>query len=190
YLEPDDCKPLPEALNAIRGADVITIGPGSLFTSLLPPLLVQGVGDSIAAADAVKIFICNLMTQPGETDGLNSRRHLEIVSQYLPQVNFDLIIVNDQPITPVQAAKYRAEGAEQIGIHGSISDSDIDGTRIVYAKLLREGEKVRHDPARLARTVLESAVSFSSFFESEGKPAVNPVKSEKVCLSPLEGKNH
>lgn len=175
YLEPEDCQPMPEALDAIREADIITIGPGSLFTSLLPPLLVNGVGDAIARADAVKVFICNLMTQPGETDGLNSRRHVEIVSEYLPQVKFDLIIVNNQPITAAQAAKYRAEGAEQIGIHGSIADSDIDGARIVYAKLLREDEKVRHDPALLARTVLESAVGFSSLPESDGEPALTAV---------------
>lgn len=175
YLEPEDCKPMPEALDAIREADIITIGPGSLFTSLLPPLLVDGVGDAIARADAVKVFICNLMTQPGETDGLNSRRHVEIVSEYLPQVKFDLIIVNNQPITAAQAAKYRAEGAEQIGIHGSIADSDIDGARIVYAKLLQDDEKVRHDPALLARTVLESAVGFSSLRESDGEPALTAV---------------
>ncbi|MBO0201197.1 hypothetical protein, partial [Vibrio alginolyticus] len=81
-----------------------------------------------------------------------------IVAEYLPQVKFDIIIVNNQPITPAQAAKYLAEGAEQIGIHGSIDESEIGSGRIVYAKLLQEGEKVRHDPARLAQTVLESAV--------------------------------
>ncbi|MCV4677194.1 2-phospho-L-lactate transferase CofD family protein, partial [Escherichia coli] len=70
---------------AISEADIITLGPGSLFTSLLPPLLVRGVGDAIAASRAVKVFICNLMTQPGETDGLSSRRHVEIVAEYLPQ---------------------------------------------------------------------------------------------------------
>ncbi|MCV4601048.1 YvcK family protein, partial [Escherichia coli] len=70
YLEPEDCRPLPDAIMAISEADIITLGPGSLFTSLLPPLLVRGVGDAIAASRAVKVFICNLMTQPGETDGL------------------------------------------------------------------------------------------------------------------------
>jgi uncharacterized cofD-like protein len=162
YLEPEDCRPLPDAIMAISEADIITLGPGSLFTSLLPPLLVRGVGDAIAASRAVKVFICNLMTQPGETDGLSSRRHVEIVAEYLPQVKFDIIIVNNQPITPAQAAKYLAEGAEQIGIHGSIDESEIGSGRIVYAKLLQEGEKVRHDPARLAQTVLESAVKLLS----------------------------
>ncbi|HNU07839.1 MAG TPA: YvcK family protein, partial [Pyrinomonadaceae bacterium] len=81
YLEPGNCKPLPEALAAIYEADVITIGPGSLFTSLLPPILVNGVAEAIADSAAVKVFVCNLMTQPGETDGMTSRRHLEIFRQ-------------------------------------------------------------------------------------------------------------
>src|SRR5688572_19054207 len=78
YLEPTGSKPLPETLSAIAAANVITIGPGSLFTSLLPPILVDGVADAIASSSAIKIFVCNLMTQPGETDGFSSRRHLEI----------------------------------------------------------------------------------------------------------------
>src|SRR4051812_38935034 len=68
-LEPHDCDRMPDAIDAISAADVISIGPGSLFTSLVPPLLVNGVADAIASSKAVKIFVCNLMTQPGETDG-------------------------------------------------------------------------------------------------------------------------
>src|SRR5947209_12531395 len=77
-LEPEHCLPLPEALAAIRAADVITIGPGSLYTSILPNLLVARVANAIGSAHAVKIFICNLMTQPGETDGYTARQHLEV----------------------------------------------------------------------------------------------------------------
>src|SRR5207253_680876 len=79
FLDPETCRPMSEALAAIHEANVITIGPGSLFTSLLPPILVEGVSDAIAESQAVKIFICNLMTQPGETDGFTARRHLELV---------------------------------------------------------------------------------------------------------------
>ncbi len=106
FLEPADCKPMPEALNAIRDADVISIGPGSLFTSLLPPILVDGVSDAIANSRAVKIFICNLMTQPGETDGFTSRHHLELVRQYAPAIDFDYVVVNDHPISEKQLEMY------------------------------------------------------------------------------------
>lgn len=157
YLEPASCKPMPEALQAVREADIITLGPGSLFTSLLPPLLVEGMPQAIAESPAVKIFICNLMTQPGETDGFTSRKHLEVVKQYAPEIQFDLIIVNDRPISEKQAELYKHEGAEQIGIHGSIGDSPIEGARIIYDNLLDEGEMVRHNPKKLAGLVLSCA---------------------------------
>jgi uncharacterized cofD-like protein len=158
FLEPPDCKPLPETLAAIREADVITIGPGSLFTSLIPPILVEGVSEAIAASDGVKIFICNLMTQPGETDGFNSRHHFEVIHKHAPGIDFDYVIVNDHPISELQLEKYAEEGAEQIGIRGSISPETIEGAEIVYGNLLEESEKVRHDPERLARVALLCAV--------------------------------
>jgi uncharacterized cofD-like protein len=158
YLDPPDCQPMPETLAAIHEADVITVGPGSLFTSLLPPLLVEGVADAIAMSGAVKVFVCNLMTQPGETDGFTAHRHLEIVRQYAPAIDFDYLIVNDHPISPSQFEKYAGEGAEQIGVHGSISPSTIEGAEIVYGNLLDDGEMVRHHPDKLAQVVLLCAL--------------------------------
>ena len=157
FLEPANCHPLPEAIKAILNADVITLGPGSLYTSLLPPLLVYGVREAIAASSATKIFISNLMTQPGETDGLTAKRHLEIVRQYAPEINFDRIIVNSQQISEIQLSLYEQEGAKQIGVHGSISGESIEGATIVYGNLLAAGEKVRHDPKKLAECVLDCA---------------------------------
>jgi uncharacterized cofD-like protein len=156
FLEPEDCHPLPNALTAFENADLITVGPGSLFTSLLPPLLVRGVSEAVARSSAVKVFICNLMTQPGETDGMTSRRHLEVVREHAPKLAFDYIVVNDRPITERQTELYNAEGAEQIGVHGSIGERAFEGTEIVYADLLEQGEMVRHDPEKLARAVLDS----------------------------------
>jgi uncharacterized cofD-like protein len=158
YLEPENCQPLPEALAAIYDADVITIGPGSLFTSLLPPILVEGVSEAIAESGAIKIFICNLMTQPGETDGFSAHQHLEIVRQYAPEINFDCVLVNNRPISPLQAERYRSEGAQQIGVHGSVTHESVEEADIVYGNLLDEGEKVRHHPERLARVALLCAM--------------------------------
>lgn len=155
YLEPEDCMPMADAISAIGEAHIITIGPGSLFTSILPPILVSGVADAIANSSAIKVFVCNLMTQPGETDGLTARRHLEIVREYAPSLEFDFIVVNNRRISDRQAELYTVEGAEQIGVHGSIAGSMIDGTEVVYANLLDEGDMVRHDPARLARVILD-----------------------------------
>jgi uncharacterized cofD-like protein len=158
FLEPADCKPMPETLAAIEAADVITIGPGSLFTSLIPPILVEGVADAIAASKAVKIFVCNLMTQPGETDGLSARHHIEIFRQYAPQIDFDYVVVNDRPISKEQEEKYAGEGAHQIGVHGSITPATIEGAEIVYGNLLDDGEMVRHHPEKLAQVTLLCAL--------------------------------
>ena len=157
-LEPEDCHPLPEVLAAIYEADIITVGPGSLFTSLLPPILVKGVAEAIADSFATKIFVCNLMTQPGETDGFSARKHLEIVKEYAPDIEFDYVIVNNHPINEKQAARYESEGAEQIGLHDSISPTTIEEAQIIYGNLLDEGEKVRHHPDRLAQVVLLCAL--------------------------------
>lgn len=154
YLEPETCHPMPEALAAIYDADVITVGPGSLFTSLLPPLLVKGVGEAINDSPAVKIFICNLMTQPGETENFSAKKHLEIVREYAPEIDFDYVIVNNCLITGQQMARYAGEGARQIGLSDSISPQNVEGAEIIYGNLLDGSEKVRHSPEKLAQVVL------------------------------------
>ncbi|MGI8469573.1 MAG: gluconeogenesis factor YvcK family protein [Pyrinomonadaceae bacterium] len=153
-LEPETCHPLPETLEAIQKADVVTVGPGSLFTSLIPPILVKGVAKAIAESPAIKVFICNLMTQPGETDGFSARKHLEIVREYAPEIDFDYVIVNNHPVSREQAARYESEGAQQIGLRDSISPETIEGAKIVYGNLLDGGEMVRHHPEKLAQVVL------------------------------------
>jgi uncharacterized cofD-like protein len=154
-LEPEQCLPLPEALAAIRSADAITIGPGSLYTSILPNLLVARVADAIASTRSLKIFICNLMTQPGETDGYTARQHLEVVQTYAPQISFDYVIANNRLISAEQAALYAADGAYQIGMHDRMLEKEFGAkTEIIRADLLDEGEKVRHSPEKLARVIV------------------------------------
>jgi uncharacterized cofD-like protein len=156
-LEPENCEPMPEALAAIQEADIITLGPGSLYTSLLPPLLVKGVSEAIGESTAVKIFVCNLMTQPGETDVYNARAHLETVKKYAPQIDFDCIIMNDRVISEEQFSRYADEGAKQIGLRGSISPEIIYNVEIVRADLLDETAKVRHNPDKLAQVLMGCA---------------------------------
>lgn len=156
FLEPDDCRPLDVASAAVAEADVITVGPGSMYTSLLPPLLVRGFGEQIKSSPAKKVFICNLMTQPGETDGLTARQHLDVIRRHVPGLAFDRIVVNSKPISPEQARKYGGEGAEQIGVHGSMDSDKIYESDVFRAELLADGEMVRHDPMRLAEAVFRS----------------------------------
>ena len=154
-LEPELCLPLPQALKAIRAADIITVGPGSLYTSILPNLLVAQVARVIGQTRATKIFVNNLMTQPGETDGYNARKHLETIKKYAPEIHFDYVVVNNRRISSEQAERYAAEGAYQIGINDSINDALDQATEIVRADLLYDGEKVRHNSDRLAQVVLD-----------------------------------
>lgn len=157
-LEPEQCQPLPDAIAAIRAADVITIGPGSLYTSILPNLLVARVAEAIGEARASRIFVTNLMTQPGETDGYDVHQHLAVVSRYAPQIRFDHVIMNDRSISSEQAALYRADGAHQIGVDDTMQISDLDPEiEVVRTDLLDEGEMVRHNSERLARVVIACA---------------------------------
>jgi uncharacterized cofD-like protein len=158
-LEPEQCLPLPAVLKAIRAADLITVGPGSLYTSILPNLLVARLAGAIGESRATRIFICNLMTQPGETDNYSARQHLETIKTYAPEIHFDFVIVNDRRITKEQAERYALEGAHQIGMDDNDSIDSIasvldQSTVVIRTNLLEDGEKVRHDSALLARVVL------------------------------------
>ncbi len=155
HLEPQQCLPLPEALAAIRAADVITVGPGSLYTSILPNLLVARVARVIGESSATKIYICNLMTQPGETDGYSARQHLKMVRQYAPEIHFDYVVVNNRRIAREQALRYESEGAYQIGLEDDSLDNALEGdTEIIRTDLLDQEDKVRHNSERLARVVM------------------------------------
>jgi uncharacterized cofD-like protein len=157
-LEPEQCLPLPQTMAAINAADVITVGPGSLYTSIIPNLLVSWVADAIGNARATRIFIANLMTQPGETDGYDVRRHLEAVARYAPQIQFDYVIVNQRPISADQAELYRADGAYQIGLDHEVDQGALGPeTELVRADVLDERAMVRHDSESLAGTVMDCA---------------------------------
>ncbi len=162
-LEPEQCLPLPQTMAAIRAADVITVGPGSLYTSIIPNLIVAWVAEAIGRSNATKVFIANLMTQPGETDGYDVRRHLEAVTKYAPQIHFDYVVLNNCPISASQAEVYRADGAYQVGLDDEIDASDF-GPEIEFVRtdLLDQGEMVRHDSERLARVVITCAGSARS----------------------------
>jgi uncharacterized cofD-like protein len=148
---------MPEAIQAIADADVITIGPGSLFTSLLPPLLVHGVADAIGSSKATRVFISNLMTQPGETSGFSAARHLGEIKKYAPELEFDHVVLNSEEISDSQRKIYAEEGSEQIGLDEGETIARFCAANIVYANLLNEGIKVRHEPAKLADVVMRIA---------------------------------
>src|SRR5271157_505864 len=113
-IEPADAQPLPVALEAIQSADLITIGPGSLFTSLVPNLLVRGVSEAIASSHAAKVFVCNLMTQANESLGLTASDHIRALYEHAGHQFFDYALVNRTPASPQLALKYAEKQQSQI----------------------------------------------------------------------------
>jgi uncharacterized cofD-like protein len=150
-LTPQSCRPVPAVLEAIRKADLITVGPGSLFTSLLPNLLVPGIARALKRSPALKIFICNLMSQPGETTGFSAADHVAAIYRHAEDGIFDWMIVNDQPISPTGLGLYRKEGSMPIPIDRERITAM--GIKISSEPLLARGRVVRHDPKLLAEAV-------------------------------------
>jgi uncharacterized cofD-like protein len=151
-LVPRRVRPLPEVLTALREADVILIGPGSLYTSLLPNLLVEEVAEVIAHSRATRVYVANLMTQPGETQHYSVADHVRAIYEHTRQHLFDLAIVNRSAVSPQLLRRYRAEGAEPVD--PSPEGLALMGIRYVMGDFLRQDGVVRHDAARLANVVL------------------------------------
>ncbi|HKW87648.1 MAG TPA: gluconeogenesis factor YvcK family protein [Candidatus Acidoferrales bacterium] len=151
-LVPSSARPLPEVLEAIREADLILMGPGSLYTSIIPNLLVRGVAEAIRKSRGKCVYISNLMTQPGETDGYSLTDHVRAVYEHAHEGLFDSVIVNRTRISADVLRRYRREGAEQVGAEPG--DMRRMGISVISDDLLQSGQVVRHDHMRLARLIL------------------------------------
>lgn len=150
WLEPADARAPREAVDAIRNADLIVIGPGSLFTSVIPNLLIADIRVALAEADCPRIFVCNVMNQPGETDGFGVADHVLAVSEHAGSNIIDTVIVNDN--VPDAAALLPQDGAEPVGAGiAGIEGMDID---ILHADVVREDDCAQHDSHKLAAAVM------------------------------------
>jgi uncharacterized cofD-like protein len=156
FLVPPDVNPMPQTLDAIAGADVITIGPGSLFTSLIPNLLVRGIADAIVASPATKVYICNLMTQANESLGLSAADHIRALSSHAQKQIFDYALINRAPVSDELKTKYASEGACQI--ENDLEAVEALGVIPVLGDYLEEAGVARHHTARVARDLLELAI--------------------------------
>jgi uncharacterized cofD-like protein len=155
FLIPPDVEPLPETLEAIARADLITIGPGSLFTSLIPNLLVRGISEAIRNSPAIKVFICNLMTQANESLGLSAADHIRALDSHAGGPVFDYALVNQRPVSSELKAKYALEGAAQI--LADLHTIEKMGVCPVIGDYLEEAGVARHATDVVARDVLEVA---------------------------------
>jgi uncharacterized cofD-like protein len=151
FLDPGNAQPLDEVIAAIRDADAIVLGPGSLFTSILPNLLVARIADEIAKSPAVKMYICNVMTQPGETDDMSAADHVAALFSNAGERVCDYVIVNQQAPSRLLAA-YAVEG--QVPVKPDLDRIAAMGLEAMPASVISETETVRHDPEKLADAVI------------------------------------
>jgi uncharacterized cofD-like protein len=144
---------LPPAIEAIKEADLILLGPGSLYTSILPNLLIPEIANAIVRSRAPRVYIANLMTQPGETAGYALADHLRAIQKHVERRVIDWVVANRQPVSPDVARRYRAEGAEPVTVDFSALEKL--GFRVLLDNLLEEHAVIRHNTRRLSRLLLE-----------------------------------
>ncbi|MDQ2681138.1 MAG: YvcK family protein [Candidatus Eremiobacteraeota bacterium] len=152
YFDPPYAAPLDEVIAAIRDADAIVLGPGSLYTSILPNFLIDRMATEVAASSAVKMYICNVMTQPGETDSLSAAEHVRALFKNAGARICDYVIVNDQPPSKLLNV-YAEEG--QIPVKADLENIRAMGPKPIAAHVISETVNVRHDPAKLAGIVID-----------------------------------
>jgi uncharacterized cofD-like protein len=150
-------RPLPEVIQALVNADLVIVGPGSLYTSILPVLLVDGVARTIFGLRATRLYVANLMTEPGETSGHTLEQHLDVIERHVGVQLFDHVLVNTRPIPPMSLARYASD--EAYPVERSSASEWHGPARIVERELawqVRDG-KIRHEPADLAAAIREVA---------------------------------
>ncbi|GMB01754.1 YvcK family protein [Pelosinus sp. IPA-1] len=152
YLQPEETMPVESSLEAIRDADAIILGPGSLYTSILPNLLVRGIADTLRKSQAVKIYICNVMTQPGETDGYSASEHVKAILDHVGPGVIDYVVINGQNVAVELQEKYADQGAYPV--EPDLKVIEAMGIKAVVADVISETNWVRHDPLKLSRTIV------------------------------------
>jgi uncharacterized cofD-like protein len=153
YLRPDGSKPTQEAVEAIRKADAIVLGPGSLYTSIMPNLLVERLYKEVAGSKAIKIYVCNVMTQKGETDGYKASDHLKAIIDHTASGIVDYCIVNTAKIHDTILERYKSEGSVQVA-------ADVDNLKkmkckAIEAHIVKVKDYVRHDSEKLANIIVD-----------------------------------
>jgi uncharacterized cofD-like protein len=151
-LDPPDAAALPETLEAIERADLISVGPGSLYTSLITNLLVQGIPSALANARGVRVFVCNLMTQANESLGLSASEHIERIYEHTHAPVFDYAIINTAPFSPQTIARYAAERAAPI--EADLKRIEALGVRCIAGDFASEESVVRHASTRVTGALL------------------------------------
>ncbi|MEQ8155136.1 MAG: gluconeogenesis factor YvcK family protein [Clostridiaceae bacterium] len=165
-IEPEDAEPLSEAISAIREADAIIMGPGSLYTSVLPNLLVRKIASNIRRSNALKIYISNIMTQPGETDNFKVSDHLKTLYKHCGRDIVDYVIANVQKIPKNLLAKYKEEGSEAVVLDKEVVNKL--GIETIEAGLVNyTNDVIRHNHEELARVIMTTVMEKSLLYDKK-----------------------
>ncbi len=161
FLKPPDAEAFEEAVEEILSSDIIVLGPGSLFTSIISNVLVKGIAQAIKRSPAKKVYICNIVTQPGQTDGFDANKHVATIEKYLGEGVLDYVILNSGRPPDSILKRYEGDGAALVkadeysgGVKAVVEDvmEDISEKRILWEKQ----DLIRHDPDKLARVLIET----------------------------------
>ncbi len=155
-LLPNCCLPVKETIAAIAEADLITLGPGSLFTSVIPNLLVEGIPEAIRSSRALKAYFVNLMWQPGETMDFNASDHIRAIYKHAGGDFLDYVVVNTRPIRPALKRRYASEQVRPVV--NDLERLEQMGLKVVAGDLLQESEKIRHNPDAIAGVAVKLAL--------------------------------
>jgi len=157
FLDPPEPRAVPEAVEAIRNAEVVIIGPGSTYTSVIPNLLVPGIVEALKETRAMRIFVCNVMTQPGETDDYTAAAHVAAILKHVGEPIFEYVLLNSQRPAADVMKRYEATGAKFVGVDAA--EIARMGFIPIARDLLSEDDYARHDPGKLASAIIELVVS-------------------------------
>ena len=160
FLKSNNVECTPDAITEIKKADVIVIGPGSLYTSIISNLLVGGIKEALQNTTAIKIYLCNIVTQPGQTDNYNASDHIKAIIKYLGEGVLDCVLVNNNFPRKEIIEKYRKEGADIVALDDNLENNNvtvevadlienIDQKRVLWEKQ----DLIRHDPEKLADSI-------------------------------------
>jgi len=153
YIEPEKIEPPTEAVEALLDADAIVLGPGSLYTSVLPNLLVQGIAEAVKKSSALKIYVCNVMTQPGETAGYTASEHVRAILEHVGPGLLEHCIVNTQAVPQILYEKYAEQNA--FPVYADVDVIEKMGIHVVRERLISESNLIRHDPHKLSRAIIK-----------------------------------
>ena len=154
-LEPAEPAAFPPAVEAIQGADLVLLGPGSLYTSIITNLLIPGIASAVHESGGKVVLPLNLMTQPGETDGLDAVAHLDAIERFAGKGVVDVVVVSSDRIPASRLPAYREEGAAPVAVDRQALEQR--GVEVVEQDLLAAGPLVRHDPIKLSQAILDLA---------------------------------